>query len=73
MQLYVYAKSKTAVNKKLKAGQKVYGENHSFFDKDEVKDLTLVPNGTVIKIYENIISGSPYAKAYGIMKNGVLT
>ena len=67
MALYVQAKSKKALNEKLSANEVVSGYNYSMFGGGGY--YTLDENlaiGTVIKIYEKVINGNPYAKAYGI-------
>jgi hypothetical protein len=66
MQLYVHAKSKKALNEALGNGAFVWGTNYSAFGGggDYQLDATLA-DGTVIKIFEKTVGGSPYAKAYG--------
>lgn len=64
MSVYVYAKSKRALNDALKVGAspvaRVYVLNDVYF-----KELRNCRAGTVVKIYEKTVSGTPYAKAYG--------
>ena len=66
MTLYVNAKSKKALNETLSAGEKVIGTNYSIFGGGG--QYVLGPDlevGTVIKIYEKMSMGQPYAKSYG--------
>jgi hypothetical protein len=63
--LYVRAKSKKAINEKLEAGQAVYAESFSLFGGKSGPLHAVAADGDVIKIYEKMVSGSPYAKAYG--------
>ncbi len=61
---YVKAKSKKALNERLLAGETIYATRYSMYDSTDV-NLQSVQNGDVIKIYDKLVSGSPYAKAYG--------
>lgn len=61
--VYVYAKSKKAANEMLLAGD-VRCTEYTMVDQ-RPGFLNKQPNGTVIKIYEKMVGGSPYAKAYG--------
>lgn len=66
MELYVQAKSKKAINQMLSEGKNVSGYNYSIFDGGGSYLLSSgLPIGTVIKVYEKMVGGSPYAKAYG--------
>jgi hypothetical protein len=66
MDLYVKAKSKKAVNDSLANFAPVGGTNFSMFGGGGYYMLNAeLPSGTVIKIYEKTVGGSPYAKAYG--------
>ena len=66
MELYVKATSKKQINERLMAGLKVYGTNFSMFGGGGTYELNKeLPKGTVIKVYEKTVGGSPYAKAYG--------
>lgn len=66
MELYVQAKSKKAINELLKAGAQVSGYNYSIFGGGGSYVLSsALPIGTVIKVYEKMVGGSPYPKAYG--------
>jgi hypothetical protein len=66
MEIYVNAKSKRAINTMLEEGKTVHGYNYSIFGGggDYVLSSAL-PVGTVIKVYEKVVGGSPYPKAYG--------
>ncbi len=69
MQLYVKGKSKKEINERLAEGKTVYGENYSMFGGGEIYKLDAnLEDGTVIKIFDKYVSGSPYAKAYGNWK-----
>jgi hypothetical protein len=68
MQVYIQAKSKAAINRDLKEGKPVTAMEYGFaVTHHEFKDL---PDGTVVKVFEKVIGGNPYAKAYGQVKNG---
>lgn len=66
MELYVNAKSKKAINEAIASGRTIYGTNFSMFGGggDYILSSAL-PSGTVIKVYEKYVGGSPYPKAYG--------
>ena len=67
MTIYVQAKSKKAINESLLRGDVVKGFNPSIFGDGGTYILAngSIPNGTVIAVYEKLVGGSPYAKAYG--------
>ena len=66
MKLYVFGKSKKAVNEALANGKTVTGENFSFFGGAGIYTLnSQLPVGTVISIFEKYSGGSPVAKSYG--------
>ena len=64
MQVYVQAKSKKSINERLAAGQQVTAVEHKLGD-ETCHRLTELPKGTVIKVWEKLAGGSPYAKSYG--------
>jgi hypothetical protein len=63
--LYVKAKSKKAINESLASGFEVYGDHYTLEGGRNVWLDEKLPSGTVIKVYEKTVGGSPYAKAYG--------
>ena len=67
MKIYVQAKSKKAINDMLSEGKTVIGFNPSIFGDGGNYILAngSIPHGTVIAVYEKIVGGNPYAKAYG--------
>jgi hypothetical protein len=66
MKLYVNAKSKKAINESLASGKTIYGENLSMFGDGGTYALSsAIPDGTVIAVYDKVVGGSPYPKAYG--------
>ena len=71
MQVYINAKSKKAVNDSLIHGETVRAVEIGMFGSNTF-DFHDLPNGTTVKIYEKMIGGNPYAKAYGVVKNGKL-
>lgn len=71
MQVYINAKSKKAVNNDLMAGATVRAVEISMFG-SKTFNFDELPNGTVVKIYEKLVGGQPYAKSYGVVKNGKL-
>lgn len=67
MQVYVLGKSKADINRRLESGQALYGIEYTPFGETH-HCLWDCPNGTVVKVYEKTVGGSPYAKAYGTVK-----
>jgi hypothetical protein len=66
MELYVKAKCKKNINERIASGEAVYGTNYSMFGGGGVYRLDeSVPDGTIVKVYDKMVGGSPYAKAYG--------
>jgi len=66
MKLYVQAKSKADINRRLQAGETFTGINYSMFDGGGVYELNSeLQSGTIVAVYEKTINGSPYAKAWG--------
>jgi hypothetical protein len=65
MTLYVQGKSKKALNELLANGTTVIGTEYSLRQPVNYTLNSDLPHGTVIKVYEKIIGGNPYAKAYG--------
>lgn len=76
MTLYVQAKSKKEINERLATGKPVLGDSYGMFGNEGCYALdSKLPNGTVIKVYEKFVGGSPYAKTYGtwnVAKNKVM-
>lgn len=71
MELYVNGKSKKEINERIAAGKAVHGTNFSMFGGGGEYNLDAnLPEGTVIKVFEKYVSGSPYAKASGQWKKG---
>lgn len=68
LKLYVQAKSKKAINEDLKKGILVLGTDYSMFNNQGSMSLSDAPEGTTIAIYEKLVSGSPYTKAWGTIK-----
>lgn len=64
MQVYVKAKSKKEINRRLEAGETVVGVEHKLGD-ETIWPLTNLPDGAVIKVWDKMSMGSPYAHAYG--------
>lgn len=66
MEIYIQAKSKKAINEALAAGKQIHGYNYSMFGGGGNYALSsALPIGTVIKVYEKLVGGSPYPKSYG--------
>jgi hypothetical protein len=62
--VYVKGKSKKALNERLAAGHII--PTVQYTPTSEITwPMHELPHGTVIKVYEKVIMGSPYAKAYG--------
>lgn len=71
MQVYIHAKSKAEVNRKLADGTPVFATEIKLGSVTEF-NFSQLPDGTVVKIYDKIVCGSPYAKAYGNKKGNKL-
>jgi len=65
MTIYGNAKSKKAINDMLANGTTVIGTEYSLRQPVNYALNSELPNGTVIKVWEKLVGGSPYAKAYG--------
>jgi hypothetical protein len=66
MKLYVQGKSKKEINSRLEKGEAVYGENYSLFGgAGSYKLDDTLADGTAISVFEKLVGGNPYAKAYG--------
>ena len=61
---YAFGKSKKALNERLAAGEHVYVDHYTPEGCEAVPILAL-NSGDILKIYEKMVHGSPYAKAYG--------
>ena len=71
MQVYIQAKSKAEVNRKLKEGTPVIAAEITMFN-TQTHYFEDLPQGTTVKIYEKMVGGNPYAKSYGVVKGGKL-
>ncbi len=72
MQVYIQGKSKAQINRDLKAGKPVVAKEISMFN-TENHAFENLPDGTVVKVFENYVGGQPYAKSYGQVKNGKIS
>ena len=73
MKIYVEAKSKADLIRRLAAGEEISGFNYSMFGggghymlDDNLED------GTIIAIYSQMSQGNPVAKSWGTWTNGIL-
>ena len=67
MELYVKAKSKKSINERLAMNEVIIGTNYSMFGGGGFYQLDeSLPPKTVIKVYDKMVNGTPYAKAYGM-------
>lgn len=64
MQVYVKGASKKALNEQIAAGTRIRATEYDMFSTNS-HILNDLPTGTVIKVYDKMVGGSPYAKAYG--------
>ena len=73
MKVYVEAKSKADLIRRLSAGEEISGYNYSMFGGEGhyMLDDTL-EDGTIIAIYSQMSQGNPVAKSWGTWTNGVL-
>ena len=65
MQVYIKAKSKKEVNEMLTNGLDVTAIEYILFNTNYYQ-LTELSTGTVVKIFDKVVGGSPYAKSYGV-------
>jgi hypothetical protein len=73
MKIYVEAKSKAALKRRIEAGEVVSGYNYSMFGGGGHYDIDGdLPDGTVIAIYSEMVAGNPVGKSWGTWTNGVL-
>lgn len=66
MKVYVEAKSRASLIRRLKTGESITGTNYSMFGGggDYMLDENLA-TGTLIAIYEKMMDGNPIAKSWG--------
>ena len=67
MKVYVKAPSKKSVNESLANGEPVPATEFNIFNPQYITDHILndLPTGIVVSIYDKMVGGNPYAKAYG--------
>ena len=66
MKIYVQAKSKADINRRLASGETFTGTNYSMFGGGGEYELNSdLPDGTVVAVYEKMVNGNPYAKSWG--------
>lgn len=66
--VYVRAESKKALNDALAENQHAFEAlKFDVFTGNDVFNLETLPVGTVIKVFDKMIHGIPYAKAYGTL------
>jgi hypothetical protein len=66
MKIYIYAKSKADINRRLKSGEQFSGHNYSMFGGGGEYELnTDLPDGTIVAVFEKTSGGNPVAKAWG--------
>jgi hypothetical protein len=65
MKIYVQAKSKADINRRLQAGERLTGLSYSIFGGGTYELDANLPSGTIIAVYQKLVGGSPYTKAWG--------
>ena len=66
MKIYVQAKSKADINRRLKSGEQFSGHNYSMFGGGGEYELnTDLPDGTIVAVFEKTSHDNPVAKAWG--------
>jgi len=66
IQLYVQAKSKADINRRLEASEVLVGTEYKMLEETKYPLNTNLPTGTIIKVFDKTDGqGVPYAKAYG--------
>ena len=74
MKIYVEARSKASLIRRLKSGEEVVGENYSMFGGGGFYHLdTNLENGTVIAIFSEMQGGNPVGKSWGTWTDGKLS
>jgi hypothetical protein len=64
--VYVQAKSKADINRRLEAGETVLATEYNRWEVKKMPLGEMIPDGTVIKVFSQFDPfGTPYAKAYG--------
>jgi len=63
--VYVKANSKAEINRKLAAGHRLVGVQYRMGDVVTWPLGDLLPDESVVKVFNREVDGSPYAKAYG--------
>jgi len=64
MKVYIRAESKKSLNERIKAGENVGGVSYNPWG-GEYHELKSLPEGTVIAVFNKVVSGTPYAKTWG--------
>ena len=64
MKVYIKAKSKKALNERIANGETIKGVSYNPWG-GEVHTLRDLPTGTVVAVFEKMLSGAPYAKTWG--------
>lgn len=64
MKVYIKAKSKKALNERIANGETIQGVSYNPWG-GELHLLSDLPTGTVVAVFEKLVSGTPYAKAWG--------
>jgi len=73
MKIYVEAKSKASLIRRLKGGEEVTGYNYSMFGGGGFYSLDAnLESGTVIAIYSEMQDGNPVGKSWGTWTDGKL-
>jgi hypothetical protein len=65
MQVYIKAASKKALNEKLALNERIGATEYDMFSTNNCI-LNDLPTGTVVKVYDKMVGGNPYAKSYGV-------
>ena len=63
--IYVEAKSKAEINRRLQSGQTVVGVEHKMGQATTWPLSEMLPDGTLVKVWDKMSFGSPVAKSYG--------
>jgi hypothetical protein len=66
MKIYIHAKSKADINRRLKSGEQLSGYSYAMFGGGGGwYDLQDVEDGTIVAVFEKTSGGNPVAKAWG--------
>jgi hypothetical protein len=70
--VYIEGTSKVDINRRLAAGEEIIATEYHPYDISTFR-VNELRDGTIVKVFSKMVDGNPYAKAYGVIKNGKVT